>query len=221
MSSGIKRIIIICEGPTEREFCKDVLVPYFAPKNIFIEYPLIKKSGGGIVPWKSLKDQIITHFKQDGSAIVSTLIDYYGIPGDYDYPDWDEAHQETDKSRRMEHLEQGMLQAIPDIYRNRFLPYIQLHEFEGILFSELRPFLHNFLEEEFVDYPVFEAIFNCQNPEEINRGRKTAPSKRLLRHIVGYNKVVYGATLAEEIGLAKIRERCPRFNEWINKIENI
>jgi hypothetical protein len=50
MNQTIKRVIIICEGVTEQQFCNDVLAPYFSKENIFISNPLIKKSGGGIVP---------------------------------------------------------------------------------------------------------------------------------------------------------------------------
>jgi len=89
MNTSVKRLIVICEGPTEQEFCKDVLTPYFSNKNILIQAPLIKKSGGGVVPWLTLKKQIETHLKQDTNAMVTTLIDYYGIPERYNYPGWD------------------------------------------------------------------------------------------------------------------------------------
>jgi hypothetical protein len=52
----------------------------------------------------------------------------------------------------------------------------------------------------------------------INTSKETSPSHRLERIVQGYDKVVYGSYIAESIGLAKIRERCPRFNEWITKI---
>lgn len=54
----MKRIIIICEGPTEVEFCKTVLAPYFQKSEIYIQAPLIKKSGGGIVSWDILKNNL-------------------------------------------------------------------------------------------------------------------------------------------------------------------
>lgn len=217
----MKRIIIICEGQTETEFCKDVLAPYFSKWKIFIEAPLIKKSGGGIVPWNDLKRQIEIHLKQDISVFVTTLIDYYGIPERFGFPDWEVAHLEQNKSVRMEILENGMLHAIQKDLQERFVPYIQLHEFEGLLFNEIEIFARNFKREEFVDLKQFHEIFKqFPNPEDINDGSSSAPSKRLLHHIKGYNKIVFGATLATEIGLSRIREKCPRFNTWIDKIEN-
>ncbi len=221
MSTIMKRVIIICEGPTEKEFCSDVLQPWFIKKNIVIQTPLIKKSGGGIVPWESLKKQIENHLKQDTSAWVTLLIDYYGIPEKYNYPKWEEAHRELNKTRRMVILENGMKQDITDNLRNKFIPYIQLHEFEGLLFNNIDVFIRNFEKAEFNDFKGFKSIFDTySNPEDINDRPESAPSKRLLHHIEGYDKVVYGATLAQEIGLENINSKCPRFKEWITKIEN-
>ena len=59
------------------------------------------------------------------------------------------------------------------------------------------------------------------NPEVINNSRETSPSHRLERIVRGYDKVVYGNYLAESIGLNKIRERCPRFNHWIESLAGV
>jgi hypothetical protein len=218
----MKRIIIICEGPTEREFCNDVLKPYFNPQNIQIQSPLIKKSGGGIVSWPVLKKQIESHLKSDAVAFVTTLIDYYGILKKNEYPSWAQAHLNPNKAKRMDILEQGMFDEIAEELRYRFIPYIQLHEFEGLLFTDSKVFEKNFLPQEFTDKPKFMEIFNrYSNPEDINNGPITAPSKRLQKHIVGYDKIVYGATLAQETGLQPIRNKCPRFNNWISKLETL
>lgn len=222
MSTTIKRIIIICEGPTEKEFCTDVLQPFFTPKNVQLQLPLIKKSGGGIVAWPVIKKQIESHLKSDTTAIVTTLIDYYGIYEKHEYPSWTIAHQNPHKTERMDILEQGMLNDIADDIRFRFIPYIQLHEFEGLLFTDLNVFNRNFLPQEFHDKPKFTEIFSqFTNPEDINDSPTTAPSKRLLKHIKGYNKIVYGSILAQETGLQQIRTKCPRFNNWVTKIESL
>lgn len=218
----MKRILILCEGPTEQEFCKDVLAPYFFNRNILIQAPLIKKPSGGIVHWDKLKKEIETHLKQESAAIITTLVDYYGILEEYNFPGWHEAHKETDKARRMDILENAMIQTLDDDFSHRVFPYIQLHEFEGLLFTDPRTFINNFTEDEFIDFKEFEEIFRAfPNPEEINDGETSAPSKRLLHHIKGYNKIVFGAIIASEIGLTRIREKCPRFNNWIAKIETI
>jgi hypothetical protein len=118
----MKRIIIICEGPTELEFCKDVLYSHFLQRNKFIQTPLIRKSGGGIVKWDSLRKQIINHLLQEPNVIVTTLIDYYGIPADYGFPEWERAHAIVDKQQRMSVLEEAMKTNIEDVIRFRFFP---------------------------------------------------------------------------------------------------
>jgi hypothetical protein len=71
--------------------------------------------------------------------------------------------------------------------RYRFIPYIQLHEFEGLLFTDINVFRKNFMSHEFRDRSGFEGIFDqYANPEDINDSTTTAPSKRLEYHIIGY-----------------------------------
>ena len=69
----MKRLIIICEGPTEQAFCNDVLHSYLLTKNIALEAPTIKHSNGGIVAWDTLKKQIVRHLNE-GNSIVSLWI---------------------------------------------------------------------------------------------------------------------------------------------------
>lgn len=215
----MQRIIIICEGETEQEFCKKILYPHFLPLNILIEYPTIKKSGGGIVPWDALQKQIHTHLSKDPNALVTTLIDYYGLHKKHDFPEWDASRKIVDINERMTFLEQAMKENIDNSVRFRFLPYIQLHEFEGLLFNNIEDFKNTFTAAEFTNLnELTKTILDHPNPELINDGKQTAPSKRLEKLIVGYNKIVYGSLLAEKIGLKNIRNKSPRFNEWLLKM---
>lgn len=218
----MERIIIICEGPTEEEFCKKTLTPYFQKQQIYVQSPLIKHSNGGIVRWDVLKKQIENHLKQDKTAYVTLLIDYYGLYQKYEFPGWEESLSIPDKSSRLDFLEQKMAEAIEESLRYRFIPYMQLHEFEGILFNNLEVFDLLFNDDEIQAREELEAVFKeFDNPEMINNSQDNAPSKRLKRIIKGYNKIVYGNILAEEIGLTGIRSKCPRFDGWITRINNI
>lgn len=127
----MRRVIIICEGPTEREFCNKILAPFFSPMGIYIEAPVIKHSHGGIVPWRYLHRQIDIHLRSDQKAYVTTLIDYYGISDKHEFPCWEEAKKRANAIERVSMIEDGMLASVGDSMRPRFLPYIQLHEFEG------------------------------------------------------------------------------------------
>lgn len=216
----MKRLIIICEGETEQEFCKDVLNNHFFSRDIVIETSLIKKSMGGIVAWEHIKSQILLHLKED--VTVTLLIDFYGIKDYHNFSKWAESKTIVNKIDRMTFLENAMKEEIDDRVRFRFIPYIQLHEFEGLLFNNIETFKNIIPENEFTNIRELETTINSNiNPELINDGATTAPSKRLERLILGYNKIVYGAVLAEEIGLERIRAKAVRFNDWIAKLESI
>ncbi len=218
----MKRIIIICEGETEQEFCKKTLYPHFLTREIIIQASLIKKTRGGIASWASLKKQIENHLKEDSTAFVTTLIDYYGIYRKDNFPKWDESIHIVDKNERMNILESGMYHDIHDDLRSRFLPYMQLHEFEGLLFNNVNIFYQIIPQDELVgEDELLETFNHYENPEMINDQVHTSPSHRLKRIILGYNKIVYGNIIAETIGLPQIRSKSPRFNGWIIKLENI
>lgn len=215
------RVIIICEGETEREFCNKILSPYFIKRDIYLQAPLIKKSRGGIINWESLKKDISNYLKGE-NVYVTTLIDYYGIQSKHHFPQWDDAENEPDKNIRMQILEQRMKNDIDDSVRFHFLPYIQLHEFESLLFIDIKLFYQNFTKKDLIGIAELQSIFDkYSNPEMINDGNETSPSHRLGRIISGYEKIVYGNILAEAIGLERIRLKCPMFNNWINNIENL
>lgn len=215
----MRRVIIICEGETEQDFCKTILYHHFIGLGLHIQPPLIKKTRGGIVKWDVLKKQIEGHLKEDSNAYVTTLIDYYGLYEKYQFPQWELAHTLVDKEAMMDSLEQGMR---IDINNNRFIPYMQLHEFEGLLFNDVNIFYQVIPKYELVGMQELNKTFSdYSNPEMINNNRQTSPSHRLQRIIKGYNKVVYGNIIAEAIGLLRIRQKCPRFNNWITNLENL
>lgn len=216
----MKRLIIVCEGPTEQEFCNDVLSPALLRRNISVETPSIHHSNGGIVAWNILKRQLETHLSE-GNAYVSMLVDYYGIKDSFAFPGWQESKNISDKMARMRFLFEKMSEEMPERVRYRFIPYIQLHEFEGLLFSDVDAFKLNFDENKFDFDSIRNAANSFENPELINNSPETAPSKRLISAIPSYNKIIYGNCIAMDIGLIKIREKCPLFNEWVGKLENI
>lgn len=215
----MKRLIIICEGVTERAFCEEVLHPYFLQMDILIESPLIKRSGGGIVSWNALKKQLEDTLKFDRSVYITTLIDFYGIKDLHGYPQWEEEKKTADKNQRMTNLEDAMKKDLADNIRYRFTPYIQLHEFEALLFSDISAFEKTFLADD-IDLAGIKSTIDAYNtPEDINNHPDSAPSKRLKAYIPAYSKVLHGTFLALELGLDKIRSKCPRFNQWITILE--
>ena len=214
----MKRVIIICEGETEREFCQNVLAPHLMNHTIFIQAPLIKRSMGGVVKWTILKKEIETHLREP-NVIVSTFIDYYGLYQKQNFPNWSDGEKIADKNERMDFLENAMKEDVADAVNHRFIPYLQLHEFEGLLFNNIQLFYDQVPASELIGIEELKKTFaDYKNPEMINNNKETAPSNRLQRIIKGYNKTLYGHYFAEAIGIEQIRAKSPRFNQWIEKI---
>lgn len=217
----MKRIRIICEGQTEQEFVNKMLTPAFSRKQIFFHPSLIRASRGGIIRWELLKKEIEIHLKVDKEAYVTTFIDYYGVYKKHEFPQWDSAHEIPDKNERMDCPEQAMRENIDPDFRHRFIPYFQLHEFEALLFCDMDVFHKQISPTDLIGKKELKEIFNrYSNPEMINNNKTTSPSHRLESIIKGYNKVVYGNIIAEAIGLECIRTKAPRFDAWLNRMED-
>jgi len=58
-------------------------------------------------------------------------------------------------------------------------------------------------------------------PEQINDGVETCPSRRLKALFPHYDKKFHGPSICQRIGLSNIRRACPRFNDWLIKLENL
>lgn len=92
---------------------------------------------------------------------------------------------------------------------------------KNLVIGDIDVFRSNFDDHE-MDFSKLEsAIREFTNPEDINSNPNLAPSKRLIEAISGYEKVVYGSCLAEEIGLESIMERCPLFSQWFSTLRSI
>lgn len=212
----MQRIIIICEGQTEQEFCNKILAPYFINLAYHIQAILPTKSGGGIVKWEHLKKDICNYLKSNNQIFVTTFIDYYKLPPCY--PKYDEAHKNNNINQIIDIIEKSILD---DVNHYKFIPYIQLHEFENLLFNDINSF--KIVEHLFKDKNYLIETLNeyKENSELINNGKNTAPSKRLANIIAGYNKTLHGIKIAQNITLSNMRTKNPRFNAWLTKLENL
>jgi hypothetical protein len=102
----------------------------------------------------------------------------------------------------------------PDI---RFIPYVQIYEFEGLLFSDPVALAQGMFRDDL--QPKLLAIRNdFATPEDINSGDQTAPSKRIRQLDQSYNKTISGVLAAERMGINVIRAQCPRFNAWFERL---
>ena len=130
---------------------------------------------------------------------------------------YEEASRTGDPYERVKLLEGSLAKDIGD---SRFIPYIQLHEFEALLLSDPKK-----LDSQFDDSDAVERITvlvsQFSSPELIDDGIETAPSKRIAAEIPAYAsvKASAGPLVAERIGLPTMRAKCCHFGEWIRKLE--
>ncbi len=212
----MKRVYIVAEGQTEQEFVNTILAPYLSLFGIYSVTPILiqtSKSGrGGFVNYHHLSNTVKGLLKSASTDfIVTTFVDFFRMPSNM--PKYDECTGKGTRVEQVEKLEYTMGEAIGD---RRFVPYIQLHEFEALLFSNNNGFEFYFEEECYSK--TQRIVEQYANPEEINTTAEGAPSKRLLAIKDDYEKVTEGNLIALEVGIKTILERCPRFQNWINEL---
>ena len=210
------RLYLVVEGATEERFVKDVLAPHFHGLGYHRCTPMQVRRGGGArgggrswQPWQRFVSHLLKEHR--GSEVrVSTMLDLYGIPGDT--PGLDLA---LSGEARAGQIEAALAAQIGD---HRFVPYVQVHEFEALVFAASDEFRLLSADQKMVAAVVAEAA-RYPNPELINDGVETAPSKRLHRLFAGYDKVEHGADVTGLAGLTRLRARCPHFGAWISQLE--
>lgn len=136
-----------------------------------------------------------------------------------DFPGYQDALLLQDPYEKVAKIEEEFAADIPD---SRFIPYIQLHEFETLLFVEPEKFGIEYIDE--TKKERLRAVANeFGNPELINQGPETAPSRRIIKVFFDYenNKPAIGSMVAHEIGVDVLRRACRHFNEWLTKLERL
>lgn len=211
-----KVLSILVEGQTEKEFVTNLIYPFFLAKGISnVRTITIETSpgykGGDVRYEGRYKNNIQRILRGSEEMVVTSFIDYYRLRSDF--PNFDGSRKLSNPEQRVELIEQGCYNDIGD---TRFIPYIQLHEFEGLLFSsssgfELFPDLSKPNKNELISI-----VEQFPNPELINDRPDSAPSRRLERLIPNYRKPLFGTMIALENGFEIILKKCPRFNSWIN-----
>lgn len=107
---------------------------------------------------------------------------------------------------------------LDDLGDRRMVPYLQRHEVEALVLAGLDR-LATLLPDQKRGIEQLREAISSMLPEDVNDGATTAPSKRLSRYVPGYDKALHGPIVAEDVGLSVLRAKCPRFNQWIEKLE--
>ncbi len=220
----MKRVHIICEGQTEETFVNEVLRPHLARFDVYPAASLVGKPGhkGGHVTTARMTYDIKRRLLDDEQAWCSTFFDFYGPDANF-VGEQAAANMRTceEKALAIEAaLKEHMVRHADDTVVLRFIPYIQMYEFEDLLFSAPEKMAIGLYRRDLAgDLTSIRREF--ETPEDINDSPNTAPSKRIMNLMPAYDKPLYGSLAAIEIGLDEIRRECKRFDRWIGALERL
>ncbi len=222
-------VYAVVEGQTELEFIELLLKPPLAERGVYLYAHAVttrrdKKAGrayrGGLSKYSKLKHDLHIIIKQHGrrGAWVTTMVDFYALPRDF--PGYDTCRNAPDPYERVACLENALED---DISYPRLLPYIQLHEFEALLFCDLSKLGESFPCRRSALAALAEETDRLESPELIDDTPDGAPSKRIIACAPEYanEKASAGPLAAAAIGLKTLRNRCPHFGQWVERLESL
>ena len=218
--SSSTTVYVLVEGTTEKIFIEKMLSRELWKRSVYLKPILL----GGNISFNRAQKDIRNFLHQRRDTYITTFVDYYGVkewPGvDENIPSGMSPHAIA------HHINEETTAQIQKLFSDdvraceRFIPYMAIHEFEALLFSD-----SEILSSKLgVCQKEIDAVLEefKQEPEAINNNRLTAPSKRLEKLVDGkYRKTTLGIGIAEAIGIPKMREKCPVFNEWLVRLENL
>ena len=201
------RVAIAVEGRTEEEFVKNVLADHLRTRGVEPTPVLLGRRGGNVTVERLASEMAKLHWAFDR---VTSIVDFYGFRGKGG------ASREELEKRIHDQVDRNIGRSYD---QSRVFPYVQQYEFEGLLFADVTVF------GKFLDHPPdlvekLRAIRSkFETPEDINDGVTTHPSRRIEDLMPTYQKPVDGPLLAGRMGLSTIRAECPRFNQWVTRME--
>ena len=161
------RLLVHVEGPTEESFVNNVLRPHLVSDFGYADVSARllgnarqRLRRGGIGGWNTARRDIVRHLREDSGAISTTMVDFYGMPqiGDRAWPGRDRANGMpfAQKAQVVQVEIARDVAAEVDGAQDRFLAYVVMHEYEGLLFSDPGAFAEAIGSRELADR--FQAV---------------------------------------------------------------
>ena len=224
----MSELVVIVEGETEQTFVRDQLAAHLVVHGT-ITWPVLPgrhRKHGGVKKWEVARQDIMRTLK--GGRYCSTMFDYYGMPNDWPGRQaavtmpWDKRASVVEEMIRAD-----IAQAMGSKFNPRvFVPYVQLHEFEALAFANVEVLasvvspIGTRPTEALV--PLFgEILDEAGQPEAINDGYETCPSRRIAKIVPAYRKRAQGPIITRRIGIDVLRKQCPHFGTWLKSLEEL
>lgn len=218
------RVHVICEGQTEEMFVNELLVPTFLAKGLLLVPALIGRPGhkGGNFKFDRLQTDVKNRLLGERTAYCTTFFDYYGLP--QSFPGKDIHDSQVDIVTKATSVQDAMTTELTRLIgvdaMRRFIPFVQMYEFEALLFSDPIAFARG-VSNEHLSQDLTDIAKKFDSPEHINNSPQTAPSKRIEGLIKGYEKPLMGTLAALEVGLDSMRQNCELFDNWLRQLESL
>ena len=225
------RLIVHVEGETEETFVNELLAPHLQMRFgwTWVRARLMgnarrRDRRGGVKPWSSVQREILNNLRSDAGLVATMMVDYYGMQptGPRAWPGRANAstllYPENARSVErclMKSIQQDMG---PSFNQCRFVPYVMMHEFEALLFSDCAAFGSGIARTDIIEN-LTQIRESFTTPEEIDDSPQGAPSKRIMSLVPEYEKPLFGNLAALEIGIQAMRNECPQFNNWLRRLE--
>lgn len=218
------RLIVLCEGDSERGFVDQVIAPRLGEFGIDLQAVRVttgrkgaKVFRGGALNVSRLAKEAASFHRQSNAPIVTTLIDWHELPADFLDLVGGKANATVDNVERAlkAHVEAGFER------KDWFVPYIQMHEFEALFFADLTCVATGYPEHADALEELTRTTASM-SPEDINHGADTHPAARLAATFGGKipKGEVWGSML-QNIPFETLLARCPRFAAWYRKLESL
>ena len=197
------RLGVIVEGQTEVEFVRSVMADHLRCRGV---EPTPIGLDGRVNVQRLVNHMFKAYWSFDA---VTSLVDFYGFRG----------KGQTAVDGIEDQVGHGVRSRIGQRDRvKEVIPYVQKHEFEALLFSDVEAFAAvNVPSDVIKGLRMVRSSF--ATPEDIDDSPRTAPSKQIKDLVRDYDKVVGGNIVALEVGLAAMRAACPRFDAWLARLE--
>ena len=225
----MKLLNVFCEGQTEQGFCNQVLQPHLFPTGdgLVLTLAVGEKDHHHIYgigtrsPYTRVRKFIRNTIKGRAKKNVyfTTFFDLYALPDDFPGKG-SNVRNPANPTPYVVALEAAFG---ADIDCHQFIPYLQLHEYETLLFSKPEAF-GVFFKECGEAIKALQAIAaSVPSIEHINDNWKTVPSRQIIQVLDEYDgrKATAGPDIAENIGVATIRSKCPHFDGWLVRLETL
>ena len=221
-------VLVLCEGHTEREFCKRVIAPYLAHMGVGLKGTMVgnpQKKQGGVQGWPVYRKELIRLARERKDRHLAVLVDYFRMP--HSWPGRETAPERPITERGL-HVENALLEDLGQELDEYFHPCVQLHEFESLLFVDPERTAKTLsvttpeLSPEKLSQTLSSIKAQCEgNVEKINNTPEKAPSKRISEVVPNYDKVAWGIFAVEEAGLDSLRTECPWLDRWLERMESL